>query len=212
MMKHKLFYTIFLFLIFAFSISAQVQKSLKLYAIVGGQVNKFNSQFNTNLPSQISSFSVGAGSGYYFNRLNIGTEFYFSNGTNSNSNFKVDYSGMNTSLFIGYNILKNRKLLLEPALGFSFLNNKSIISNKTLFQNQYYSNNQLGLTPSLSISKINSSGIFYGLKAGYNFSFNANSYWKDENVEANSMLNDNVGSFFIQFTTGSFLNICKKKS
>lgn len=212
MIKHQLFYTTFLFLIFTFSISAQVQKSLKLYAIVGGQVNKFNSQFNTNLPSQISSFSLGAGSGYYFNSLNIGTEFYFSNGTNSNSNFKLDYSGMNSSLFIGYNILKNKKLLFEPALGFSFLNNKSVISNKTSFQNQYYSNNQLGLTTSLSISKINSSGIFYGLKAGYNFSFNANSFWKDENIEANSILNDNVGSFFIQFTTGSFLNLSKKKS
>jgi len=212
MIKHKLFYIIFFFLIFTLSISAQVQNSLKLYAIVGGQVNKFNFQFNTDLSPQIYSFSLGAGSEYYMNRLKIGTEFYFSNATNSNSNFKVDYSGMNSSLFIGYNILKNRKLLLEPALGFSFLNNKSIISNKILFQNQYYSNNQLGLTPSLSISKINSSGIFYGLKAGYNFSFNANSFWKDENIEANSVLNDNIGSFFIHFTMGSLLNFSKKKS
>lgn len=210
MLKFRLFFSTLLFLFLNFSINAQVEKSLKLYAIVGAQVNKFPSQFNTNLPPQITSFSLGAGSGYYFNRLNFGTEFYFSNGTNSNSNFKIDYSGMNSSLFIGYNILRSSKFLIEPTLGFSFLNNKSIVSNKTTFQNQYFSNNQLGFTPSLSISKTTSAGIFYGLKAGYNFSFNANSIWKDENLEVNSTLNDNIGSFFIHFTMGSFLNIKKK--
>ena len=212
MINYRLIYTTFLLLILTFcGVNAQVQKSLKLYAIVGAQVNKFSSQFNTNLPSQLNSFSLGAGSSYYFNRLNIGTEFHFSNATNSNSNFKIDYSGMNSSLFIGYNILSNNKISIEPTVGFSFLNNKSFVSNKNSFQNQFYSNNQLGLTPSISISKINSSGIFYGLKAGYNFAFNANSFWEDENIGANSVLKDNMGSFFIQFTTGSFLNLSKKK-
>ena len=78
---------------------AQSNKQLKLYAVVGSQINSINPNFSTSLNGNINSFSMGAGSSYYFGNLFLGTDFYYSNGNKSNQDYKLDFSGMSSTLF-----------------------------------------------------------------------------------------------------------------
>ncbi len=195
-----------------YSASVAAQQNLKLYATFGTQVNTFNSRLETGVSPTIYSFSLGAGSTFSIKRFLLGTEFYFSNGRNTNAQSKLDYSARNSTVFIGYKVNQGESFQIEPGVGISFLHNKAIVSNKTTFATRYYTANNIGLTPSFSISKSNRAGVFYGLKAGCNFTFNPHARWENGVDFKPTAITDNMGSFFIQFTTGGILNLKKKKS
>ena len=83
----------------------------------------------------INSFSMRAGSSYYFSNLFLGTEFYYSNGNKANQDYRLDFSGMNSTLSVGYNFLKSNIFHLEPQISFLMSNNKilkdDILTKKT---------------------------------------------------------------------------------
>ena len=190
---------------------AQTNNQLKLYAVVGSQINSINPNFNTSLKGNMNSFSMGAGSSYYFGNLFLGTEFYYSNGNKSNQDYKFDFSGMNSTLSIGYNILKSNKYQLEPQIGFLMSNNKilkdDILKSKTV----YFKHNNMGITPAVSFNFKNQSGMIYGLKAGYNYSFNKNNYWKNGIDNSNSNFLANNNSVFFQLNIGGIISLKNKK-
>ena len=190
---------------------AQSNKQLKLYAVVGSQINSINPNFSTSLNGNINSFSMGAGSSYYLGNLFLGTEFYYSNGNKSNQDYKLDFSGMNSTLSIGYNILKSNKYQLEPQIGFLMSNNKILKDDILKSKTAYFKHNNMGITPAVSFNFKNQSGMIYGLKAGYNYSFNKNNYWKNGIDNSNSNFLANNNSIFFQLNIGGIINFKNKK-
>lgn len=67
----------------------------------------------------INSFSMGAGSSYYFSNLFLGTEFYYSNGNKANQDYRLDFSGMNSTLSVGYNFFKIQYISFRTTNKFS---------------------------------------------------------------------------------------------
>ena len=190
---------------------AQTNNQLKLYALVGSQINSINPNFNTSLSGNINSFSMGAGSSYYFGNLFLGTEFYYSNGNKSNQDYKLDFSGMNSTLSIGYNILKSNKYQLEPQIGFLMSNSKILKDDILKSKTAYFKHNNMGITPAVSFNFKNQSGMIYGLKAGYNYSFNKNNYWKNGIDNSNSNFLANNNSIFFQLNIGGIISLKNKK-
>lgn len=200
------------FVLLSNTLFAQTNNQLKLYAVVGSQINKINPNFNTSLNGNFKAFSMGAGSSYYFGSLFLGTEFYYANGDKSNQNYKLDFSGMNSTLSVGYSVLKSNKFQLEPQIGFLMSNNKilkdDILTNKTA----YFKHNNIGITPAVSLNFKNQSGMIYGIKVGYNYSFDKNDYWKNGIDNSNSNFFANNNSVFFQLNIGGIINLKKKKN
>ncbi len=190
---------------------AQSNRQLKLYAVVGSQINSINPNFSTSLNGNINSLSMGAGSCYYFGNLFLGTEFYYSNGNKSNQDYKLDFSGMNSTLSIGYNILESNKYQLEPQIGFLMSNNKILKDEILKSKTAYFKHNNMGITPAVSFNFKNQSGMIYGLKAGYNYSFNKNNYWKNGIDNSNSNFLANNNSIFFQLNIGGIISLKNKK-
>ncbi len=209
-MKRMKFIMIVSLVLFSNTLFAQTNKQLKLYAVLGSQINCFKTNFNTSLNGNLNSFSMGAGSSYYFGDLFLGTEFYYSNDNVFNQDYKLDFSGMNSKFSIGYDILKSDKFQLEPQIGFLMSNNKilkdDILTNKTA----YFTHNNIGITPSVSFNFKNQSGQIFGIKAGYNYSFNQDGYWKNGIDNNNSTFLANTNSVFVQLNIGGIINIKKK--
>lgn len=204
------FIKIVLFVILSNSLLAQSNSQLKLYAVAGSQLNNFKSNFNTSLSGNVSSFSMGAGSSYYFGNLFLGTEFYYSNGKTSNRDYALGFSGMNSTLSIGYDIFKSDKFQLEPQIGFLMSNNKILRDDMLTNKTEYFTRNNLGITPAIGFSFKNQSGVIYGVKAGYNYSFTNNDHWKNGINNSNSAFLANTNSVFVQLKIGGIINLKKK--
>lgn len=190
---------------------AQSNKQLKLYAVVGSQINSINPNFSTSLNGNINSFSMGAGSSYYFGNLFLGTDFYYSNGNKSNQDYKLDFSGMSSTLSIGYNILKSDRFQLEPQIGFLMSRNKILKDEILKSKTAYFIDDNMGITPAVSFNFKNQSGMIYGVKAGYNYSFNKNNYWKNGIDNSNSNFLANNNSVFFQLNIGGIISLKNKK-
>ena len=199
------------FVLLSNTLLAQSNNQLKLYAIVGSQINSINPNLTTSLNGNINSFSMGAGSSYYFGNLFLGTEFYYSNGNKSNQDYKIDFSVMNSTLSVGYNILKSNIYQLEPQIGFLISNNKILKDDILKTKTAYFKNNNMGITPAVTFNFKNPSGMIYGLKAGYNYSFNKNSYWKNGIDNSNSNFLANNNSIFFQLNIGGIISLKNKK-
>lgn len=191
---------------------AQKNNQLKLYAVVGSQINSVNPDFNTSLNGNINSISMGAGSSYYFGNLFLGTEFYYSNGNKSNQGYKLDFSGMNSTLSLGYNILKSNKFQLEPQIGFLMSNNKILKDDMITRKTEYFTQNNIGITPAVSFNFKNQAGLTYGLKVGYNYAINENEFWKNGIDNSNSSFLASNSSYFIQLNIGGVISLKKKKN
>lgn len=190
---------------------AQSNKQLKLYAVVGSQINSINPNFSISLNGNINSFSMGAGSSYYFGNLFLGTDFYYSNGNKSNQDYKLDFSGMSSTLSIGYNILKSDRFQLEPQIGFLMSRNKILKDEILKSKTAYFIDDNMGITPAVSFNFKNQSGMIYGVKAGYNYSFNKNNYWKNGIDNSNSNFLANNNSVFFQLNIGGIISLKNKK-
>ena len=190
---------------------AQSNKQLKLYAVVGSQINSINPNFSTSLNGNMNSFSLGAGSSYYFGNLFLGTDFYYSNGNKSNKDYKLDFSGMSSTLSIGYNILKSDRFQLEPQIGFLMSRNKILKDEILKSKTAYFIDDNMGITPAVSFNFKNQSGMIYGVKAGYNYSFNKNNYWKNGIDNSNSNFLANNNSIFFQLNIGGIISLKNKK-
>lgn len=189
---------------------AQKNNQLKLYAVVGSQINRINPNFNTSLSGNINSISMGAGSSYYFGDLFLGTEFYYSNGNKSNQDYKLDFSAMNSTLSLGYNILKSNKFQFEPQIGFLTSKNTILKDDMLTRKTEYFTRNNIGITPAVSFNFKNQAGLIYGLKVGYNYVFNKNEYWKNGINNSNSSFLANNSSFFFQLNIGGVISLKKK--
>ncbi len=199
------------FVLLSNTVLAQTNSQLKLYAVVGSQINSINPNLKTSFNGNINSFSMGAGSSYYFGNIFLGTEFYYFNGDKSNQDFKLDFSGMNSTISIGYNILKSNKYQLEPQIGFLMSKNKILKDDILKSKTAYFIDNNMGITPAVSFNLKKQSGMIYGVKAGYNYSLNKNNYWKNgiDNSHSNLLANNN--SFFIQLNIGGIISLKRNK-
>lgn len=204
------FIKILSFVLLSNTLWAQTEKQLKLYAVAGSQFNNLKTNFNTSLNGNISSFSMGAGSSYYFGSLFLGTEFYYSNGNITNQNHRLDFSGMNSTFSIGYDVLKSDKFQLEPQIGFLMSDNKILRDDMLTNKTEYFTRNNLGITPAVGFSFKNHSGLIYGLKAGYNYSFTNNDQWKNGINKSNSAFLANTNSVFVQLNIGGIIRLKKK--
>lgn len=154
---------------------------------------------------------MGAGSSYYFGNLFLGTDFYYSNGNKSNQDYKLDFSGMSSTLSIGYNILKSDRFQLEPQIGFLMSRNKILKDEILKSKTAYFIDDNMGITPAVSFNFKNQSGMIYGVKAGYNYSFNKNNYWKNGIDNSNSNFLANNNSVFFQLNIGGIISLKNKK-
>ncbi len=190
---------------------AQNNNQLKLYAVIGTQINPVNSNFNTTLINNLNSFSMGAGSNYYLGNIFLGTEFLFSNGKESNQDYNLNFSGLNSTFSIGCNIIKARQLQIEPQIGFLMSNNRMIKDDYQLNKTAYFDKNNLGLTPAISFNYKNKSNMTYGLKGGVNLGFNKKVAWENGIDKSISAFPGNTNSVFLQASIGGVLNFKKKK-
>ncbi|WP_443937678.1 hypothetical protein [Pedobacter sp. MW01-1-1] len=202
---------IVLFLLLPTSLLAQTNKGLKLYAVLGSQFNHLHSDFDTKIDGSLSSFALGAGSSYYFANLFLGTEFYFSNGSKSNEINKLDYSGLNTTINVGYNVLKSTKFQLEPQIGFLMSNNKYLKGDLKTNNTEYFTKNNLGITPAVAFNYVNNAGVLYGVKIGYNQTFNQKENWKAGINKTASTYSAHTNAFFVQVNIGGILSSKKKQ-
>lgn len=210
-MKQTISYlSIFALVILQFSIEAQSNINLKLYAILGTKQNTFTSKVGTDLNTNYQSFTLGAGSRYLFNRFFFGSEFYYSTDKNLNNNYKTDYLGFNSTVFGGYNVLKSSKLALEPSLGFAVSKNRLIVNDKKKFANTHLTNNQYGVSSSISLSRYTRNGITFGLKIGYYWAIPSQTFWKNEANETLTAYKENMSSFSVQLTTGGIITLMGK--
>jgi len=145
-----------------------------------------------------------------FGQVSIGTEFYNSNGNNSNNQYKIQYNGFNSTIFVGYDVLKNNLLSLEPSLGFSMSNNQLIVDDKQNVSSTVYQNNQYGITPALAFTKFSTQGTSFGIKVGYNYSLSGNN-WLTSINEQETNYGERVNSFFIQLNIGGRINLSGNK-
>ena len=150
---------------------------------------------------------MGAGSSYYFGNLFFGTEYYYFNSYKSNQDHKLDFSGMNSTISIGYNILNTNKYQLEPQIGFLMSKNKILKDDIQKNKTEYFTDNNRGITPAVSFNLKKQSGMIYGVKAGYNYSLNKNNYWKNGIDNSHSNLSANNNSFFIQLNIGGIIKL-----
>lgn len=189
---------------------SQENKYLRLYANIGLQLNQSNSAFNTTLNSNYYPFQIGAGSNYKIGQFIIGTEFYNSNGYIENNINKIKYQEFTTTLYLGYDLSKSNNFAIEPNIGVSMSNKQSILYD---FQNQNsetYQINQLGISPSLTLTKFNESGVSIGVKIGCNYTLNNHTWNKgiDESGTNNSM---NKITPFMQLNIGGRIKLLKKR-
>lgn len=192
------------------SLFSQTDNHLKLYAIIGTQINNQYPDFNTSINSDIASFSMGAGSSYYFGNLFVGTEFYYSNGKKSNQDYKLDFSGINTVFSVGYNVLKSSKFQLEPQVGFLMANNKMLKGDIQANETTNFTHNNIGITPAVSFNYKAPAGLVYGLKVAYNFALNKDENWKNSLNETSTNFSTNNNSIVLQLNIGGILDFKKK--
>lgn len=185
---------------------SQMQK-LKLTATAGSQYNRFNSGFSTNTGPRITSFSLGAGSYFYFGSFFVGTEFQFIDGQQKNSDYRLSLSGLNSTLSVGYNILKSYKYSFEPNVGVVMMKNKVNTDNFRNNESVYFTKNSTGIVPAIDFSFTNASGLLYGVKIGYQIVMNENSFWKKGITNGSSEFSDPTNSFFIQVKVGGILQM-----
>ncbi|WP_336664296.1 alpha/beta fold hydrolase [Elizabethkingia meningoseptica] len=203
-------YKVILLVLLATNVYSQTKKQLQLFAVGGPQMNKFDSGFNTNVNTEINSFALGAGSHFYIGNFFWGTTFQFFNGSRQNVDDKLSLSGMNSVVSAGYNLLSKDKLKLAPSIGFASLNNKITKDDIKNNKSEYFNKNNFGLVPALDFSYINHTGLFYGIRIGYNIDMNSGNSWKNGINKTPSAFTDNTNSFFIQFKLGGVLDIKKK--
>lgn len=203
-------YKLALVMLLTNTVFGQSKKQLKLSAIAGSQFNTSAYQFNTNLSTGINTFALGAGSSIYFRNLFLETEFQFLNGGKSNVENKLTLSGINSSLSIGYNLFPSGKWHLEPAIGLASLNNKIIRDDIKNNQSTYFTKSSTAIVPSLNFSLTNQSGLFYGIKTGYNLSLNKNDAWKNGIDKNPSIFTDPINSIFVQLRLGGVIDLKKK--
>ena len=82
-----------------------------------------------------------------------------------------------------------------------------ILKSKTA----YFIDDNMGITPAVSFNFKNQSGMIYGVKAGYNYSFNKNNYWKNGIDNSNSNFLANNNSVFFQLNIGGIISLKNKK-
>jgi hypothetical protein len=67
------------------------------------------------------------------------------------------------------------------------------------------------MVPALDFSYTNSTGVFYGVRLGYNIALGSKDAWKNGIDKNASVFTDNTNSFFIQLKLGGVLDLKKKK-
>tara|TARA_R110002126_G_C10464295_1_gene500577 strand:- start:1105 stop:2613 length:1509 start_codon:yes stop_codon:yes gene_type:complete len=189
---------------------SQNNKYLRLYANMGSQLNQSNSAFNTTLNSNYYPFQIGAGSNYKFGQFLIGTEFYNSNGTIKNDVNKIKSQEFTTTLYLGYDLSKSNNFAIEPNIGFSMSNKQSILYDFQNLNSKTYQINQLGISPSLTLTSFNESGVSIGVKIGCNYTLNNHTWNKgiDDSNTNNSMKKITP---FIQLNIGGRIKLLKKQ-
>ena len=200
-----------LLVMLATNVYSQSRKQLELFAAGGLQVNTFNSGFNTNVNTGINSFALGAGSHFYMGNFFFGTTFQFLNGSQQNPDYKLSLSGMNSTFSLGYNLLPQNKLKLAPSIGLANFNNKLIRDDIKNNKSEYFNKNNFGLVPALDFSYTNPTGVFYGIRLGYNIALDSKDAWKNGIDKNSSLFTDNTNSFCIQLKLGGVLDLKKKK-
>lgn len=199
-----------IFTLACLTLHSQSNKYLRLYANMGFQMNKLNSSSNTDLDSNCS-IQIGAGSSYKLGQLVLGTEFYNSKGETENNNSKFDYQEFTSTLYLGYDLLKCSNAALEPNLGFSFSSKQSILYDLQNQTSLTYKVNQLGITPSITYTRFNHSGVSVGIKVGCNYALN-NHNWNTgiNDIKTNNTLNKFTP--FVQLNIGGRIKLVKKSN
>ena len=201
-----------LFLLGLFSVNAigQTNTYLRLYASMGLQLNNSDNDFATNLSSNFSPFQLGAGSNYKFGKFLIGTEFYNSNGKVKNNQYQIDYQEFTSTVYIVYDLLKSSNILLEPNIGFFMTNGQSIKYELENQITQTYKVDQIGISPSITLTKFNHSNLSTALKIGCNIPLDQT--WKNGIDDSPTAFSANQIIPFIQLNIGGRIKLKKKST
>ncbi len=192
---------------------AQEKKESAMYfgAIIGTKINDFNKHFDLDVGTQLSSFSIGAGSSWTRNNYVIGFEFVYSAAQKDNTAGQIQYVGFSNMLSFGYNITRSKTWKVEPNIGIVLNNNQVIIQDElgTSFQN--LTNNPLSGNIGLNLRLIGGNGLFTGLKIGYIMPFAGDTEWKNTVADTDTSLKDNLGTFYLQLNIGGLLKLSKNE-
>ena len=189
----------------------QTDTYLRLYANMGSQLNNLNNAFNTNLNSNFFTFQLGAGSNYKFGRFLIGSEFYNSNGSVENNQFRINHQEFISKLSVGYDLLKSSNVSLEPSIGFFMSNGQSVKYELSNQITEIYKIGQLGISPSITITSFNHSNLSTALKIGCNIPL-GHQTWKNGIDDSQTIFSSNEISPFIQLNIGGRIKLKKKSS
>lgn len=189
---------------------AQHKNGLKCFGLMGVQLNDQQQTFNTGLTAHVYGFTTGMGIEYHEKRFLAGTEFFGAYGGTTNTLYKLDYTGYSSMAYVGVNLLPDSRCSLAPYAGVGMSLNKNTISRKDQTFTEVLSKNQLAAVIALKYEYSWPSGIFIGIRSGYNYGFFANTNWQNEVTLGKSNFKNPANSFFLNASFGLHLKLPSK--
>jgi hypothetical protein len=201
---------VFLTLIAALPAHAQSGPSLGIAIHLTLGVKQVNASDQIQSGARMPGFAttLGGGSSWNLNRTLLGAEFYYSGGSNKAGTGMARYSGFNSNIYTGYQLLKKGGWQLAPLVGFGISKNQLQLSGTDggyslkAVQNAGYI-----IHTALRIEKVMSKGNYLGLKLGYNIAAHGPGQWKQAGSSQGIGIADDPGGFLLQLNIGGLIRL-----
>jgi hypothetical protein len=198
---------------FLFSHSeAQTDKFLgvALHVTAGVKQVSIKSKFESDAAVPAAAFSLGGGSSWNIHRKVIGGEFYFSSASKATGGTVARYTGFNSNLYTGYQVVKTHGWQIAPLLGFGISKNQLLISSTERgYSLKAIQNAGYVLHTALRIERVSFKGNYIGLKLGYNISPVGNREWAFAGSKEHTGSSDDPGGFLVQLNVGGLIRLRK---
>ncbi len=201
------------------SAAAQVTPSTKTLSIyMQAGVRAFSAkEFNSNTslsPSVVPG--IGGGAIWQKNKFQFGAEFTYLDGKKETDELSSVLSGINAHVLAGYGIDLGKRLNLSLQSGFGYnLHHLTVTNltytgaarlNSTIFHNMTFT-----LPTSIWLRRTSESGVFTGLRVGYNIPVGT-SEWRYIEGSKTEVYTSSADGFYFQLVFGGLLNLSAKKS
>jgi len=194
--------------------AAQSEKAMNVYVLAGARAFA-PKQFNgaTSLaPSLVPS--IGGGAIWQLKRFQLGAEFSYLDGKKDTEEFSSVLSGINAHVLGGYSFSLTDRLKLSLQAGFGYnLHHLTVTNlsytgaaqlNSTIYHNMTYT-----IPVSIWLQRTSASGVFTGLRVGYNIPAGMSEWRYIEGSNNVSYSGGNDGLYF-QLVFGGLLNLGAK--
>lgn len=196
--------------------TAAPSKSLNVYMQAG--MRSFSSKEFNGTESLSPSLVPGIGGGVILerNRIQFGMEFTYLDGKKDTEAFSSVLSGINAHVLAGYRFDLSKRIRLSIQTGFGYnLHHLTVTNlsytgaaqlNSTIYHNMTYT-----IPTSLWLQRTSESGLFTGLRIGYNIPVGMSEWRYIEGARTEVYMSSADGLYF-QLVFGGLLNLIEKKS